>query len=429
MSRAGMSVSAPQPWLSRRLFPLLATGVLIAIGMISTTGWGADLVGAHSWLLPNDMWGTMVAASRLVHLDLSGLYTQPTGLVSLPGTAVILAPVVAVIDAAGLGLGVPGAHNPHPGAWLLAGPYEIALSAVVLFAADSIAERLGVAWSKRALLAAAQAVAVWSVSVRWGHPEDAIAVALFLYGTLALADSRAGRSGWLIGAAIAIQPLVLLALPVVLVALEHRRLTGFLIRAAAPGAVLLAAAAWANWTATVKAVTGQPNWPAVDHTTPWTSLAPQMSGGAVAAGPLRAVAIVLACGCALFAGRRWRALREHAGWSPRALAEVLWWVAAALALRCVFESVMVAYYVWPVLAVALITASGGWLRLAATSVVTSTLTFVSQAAWHGPWIWWGSMVAGLAVTLVLAVPKDAPARPARLGRALSRSASAPSVAE
>jgi hypothetical protein len=397
------------------LFPLLASVVLIAVGMISTTWWGAYLVGKHSWLLPNDMWGTMVAARRLVHLDLGGLYTQPTGLVSLPGAALILVPVVAVIGAAGLGLGVPGPHNTHPGAWVLAGPYEIALSAMVLFAADSIAERMGVARSKRALLAAAEAVALWSVSVRWGHPEDAVAVALFLFGILALADSRSGRSAWLIGAAVAVQPLVLLALPVVLVVLERSRLAGFLLRAAAPGAVLLAAAAWANWAATFRAITSQPNWPAVDHTTPWTSLAPHMSGGAVAAGPLRAVAIVLACGFALIAGRRWRAPREPDGWSPEALGEVLWWVAAALALRCVLESVMVAYYLWPVLAVALVAASSSWLRLAATSVAASTLTFVSQAPWRGPWIWWGSMVAGLGLTLFLAAPGSSPAwtRPRR----------------
>jgi hypothetical protein len=404
-----MSVSVPAPWLARRLFPLLATAVLIAIGMVSTT-WGAHLVGRHAWLLPDDLWGTLVAARRLVHLDVSGLYTHPTGLVSFPGAALILVPVVAVIDAAGLGLVAPGAHNTHASAWLLAGPYEIALSAAVLFAADSIADRLGVARSKRAVLAAAGAVALWSVSVRWGHPEDAVAVALLLFGILALSDSRAERSAWLIGAAVAVQPLVLLALPVVLVVLEPRRLVGFLARAAVPGVLLLGAAAWANWKATFKAVTSQPNWPTVDHTTPWTSLAPHLSGGAVAAGPARALAILLACGCALVVERRWRATRHVVEWSTEALEELLWWVAVALALRCVFEPVMVAYYLWPVLAVALVTASSSWSRLVATSVAASTLTFVSQASWHGPWIWWGSVVAGLVLILFAAAPGDARAR-------------------
>jgi hypothetical protein len=285
---------------------------------------------------------------------------------------------------------------------------------VALFAADAIAERLGVSRLKRAALAAAGAVTLWSVSVLWGHPEDAVAVGLLLFAILALADGRAGRAAWLTGAAVAVQPLVLLALPVMLMAIEPRRVVGFLARAAAPGAVLLAAAAAANWTATIHAVTSQPNWPGVDHPTPWNSLAPHLSSGAIAAGPARAVTIVVACGCALVAGRRWRAARHGARWSPETLQQVVWWAAVALALRSVFEPVMVAYYLWPVLAAALIAASRSWPHLIATSVVTSTLTFVSQATWRGPWSWWTPMVAGLAVTLFLArVPprKGAPGAP------------------
>jgi len=390
------------PWLVRRLFPLLATVCLVAIGMAVTTWWGPALVGRTTWGLPDDLWGTLVAAQRLARLDLGGLYTQPTGLVSLPGAAVILVPVAAVIDAAGFSLQAPGPHNINPPVWLLAGPYQIAVSAVTLFAADAIAERLGLTWLKRAALAAAGAVTLWSVAVLWGHPEDAVAVGLLLFAILALADARTGRSAWLTGAAVAVQPLVLLALPVILMAVERRRLAGFLARAAAPGALLLAAAAAANWTATIHAVTSQPNWPGVDHPTPWNALAPHLSGGAVAAGPARALTIVVACGCALVAGRRWRDARHNAPWSPETLREVVWWVALALALRSVFEPVMVAYYLWPVLAVALIAASGSWPYLIATTVVTSAITFVSQVTWHGPWTWWTPMVAGLAVTLLLA---------------------------
>ena len=410
----GGPAPAAVPWLVRRLFPVLATVGLIAIGMAVTTWWGPALAGRSAWTLPDDLWGTLVAGQRLAHLDLAGLYTQPTGLVSLPGTAVILVPVAAIIDAAGLSLHAPGVHNAQPHAWLLAGPYQMAVSAVALFAADAIAERLGVSRLKRAALAAAGAVTLWSVSVLWGHPEDAVAVGLLLFAILALADGRAGRAAWLTGAAVAVQPLVLLALPVMLVAIEPRRVVGFLARAAAPGAVLLAAAAAANWTATIHAVTSQPNWPGVDHPTPWNSLAPHLSSGAIAAGPARAVTIVVACGCALVAGRQWRAARHGARWSPETLQQVVWWAAVALALRSAFEPVMVAYYLWPVLAAALIAASRSWPHLIATSVVTSTLTFVSQATWRGPWSWWTPMVAGLAVTLFLArVPprKGAPGAP------------------
>jgi hypothetical protein len=395
-------VPSPGPRLARRLFPLLATVILVAIGMTSTTWLGPGLDGKSAWALPHDLWGTLIAAQRLLHGDLSGLYTQPTGLVAFPGAAVILIPVVALIDAVGFSLQPQSLINPYPSAWPLAGPYEIAISGVALFAADAIAERLGVSRPKRALLATAEAVALASVSVRWGHPEDAVAVGLLLYGVLALSRSRAGRSAWLIGAAVAVQPLVLLALPVVLAAVAPRRLAGFLARAAAPSVLLLGAAALANWTATFKAVTSQPNYPAVDHLTPWTSLAPRLSHGAVAAGPARVLAIVAACGCGLAVWHRWRATPRAAEWSPPALQEVLWWVAVTMAIRSVFEPVMVAYYLWPPLAVALIPATRNWSRLVAASVTAAAVSGVSQGWWRSPWTWWLPMIAGLGLTLFFA---------------------------
>jgi hypothetical protein len=398
------------PWPRRRLFPLLATIGLIVIGMASTTWWGPGLVGRAAWSLPDDLWATLAAAQRLLHGNLGGLYTPPTRLVTFPGAAVILVPVVALIDAAGLSLQVQNAHNLHPPVWLVAGPYEIALSAIALFAADALAEHLGADRGRRALLAGASAVALWSVSVRWGHPEDAVAVGLLLYGILALSKSATGRAAWLCGAAVAIQPLVLLALPVVAVVVEPRRLAGFVARAAAPTVVVLGAAAAANWTATFHAVTSQPNWITVDQTTPWATLAPGTgSGQSVAAGPARLLAILVACGCALVAGRRWRAARGAPAWSAQTLADVLWWTALALALRSVFEPVMVAYYLWPALAVALIAASRDWSRLIPTSIAAAALTLASQLTLHGPWTWWTPMTAGLGLTLFLArVPAGLP---------------------
>lgn len=412
--------------LADRLFPALATVGLVAIGMASSTWWGPAMVGKTAWALPQDLWGTLIAAQRLIHLNLAGLYTQPTGLVSFPGAAVILAPIAAVIDAAGWPLRLPGAQNPQPVVWLVAGPYQIIVSAVALFAADTIAGRLGASRFKRALLAAAGAIALWSVSVEWGHPEDSVAVGLFLFGVLALSDARLGRSAWLTGAAIAVQPLVLLALPVVAVVIERRRLPGYLVRAAAPASLMLAAAAWANWHATVRAVTSQPNSPTINHPTPWTSLAPHLSDGTVAAGPTRALTILTACACALVVGRRWRrpttSAPRGAPWDATMLTGLLWWIAVTLALRSAFEPVMVAYYTWPVLQVALITAVSSWPRLVATSVTTTAVTFASQLTWRGPWTWWPLMIAGLCLTLAFArVPAQVtgppPAQPLAAERA------------
>lgn len=393
-------------FMRRRFFPLAATVVLIAVGMASSIWWGPHLVGNSDWQLPNDLWGTLLAARRVLHLDISGLYTYPTGLVSFPGAALLLVPVVAVVDAAGFNLGIPGPNNPHPASWTLAGPYEMAASAIVLFAADAIAESSGVSKPKRFVLAAAEGVALWNVSARWGHPEDAVAVGLLLYATLALREGRIERSAWLCALAIAVQPLVLLALPVILVALQPRQMISYLLRAASIPAALVVVALGTSWHATLQAIGSQPNWPTVDHPTPWIAFAPHLSRGAVAAGPARAVAVLVACACAVFAERRWRANAPH-GEGPD-LHELVWWVALALFIRCAFESVMVAYYIWPPLAVALVCASRSWFRLGAAAVTSAALTFLSQLSWHGRWGWWAMVVAGTAVTLAIARPRRSP---------------------
>ena len=220
------------------MFPLIASAGLIVIGMYTTT-WGPTMIGRTEWALPYDLWGTLIATTRLAHGNIGGLYAPPTGLISLPGAAVILLPGAALISALGLSLSIPGPHNLHPSVWLVAGPYEIALCCVTLFAADALAEQLGVRFWKRGLLAAASAGILWSVSARWGHPEDAVAVGLLLYAVLAQARARLSLAGWLAGAAVCVQPLVLLALPVLLALLPWRRMAPFLVRAALPSAVLL----------------------------------------------------------------------------------------------------------------------------------------------------------------------------------------------
>ena len=63
---------------------------------------------------------------------------------------------------------------------------------------------------------------------------------------------------------------------------------------------------------------------------------------------------------------------------------------------------MVAFYLWPPLAVALIAATRSWRRLVCTSVVVVAVTLGSQSSWRSPWGWWAFMVAGLALALFFA---------------------------
>jgi hypothetical protein len=214
-----------------------------------------------------------------------------------------------------------------------------------------------------------------------------------------------------------------------LAAAPWRRMAPFLVRAALPSAVLLGATAIADWHDTYTSVTSQPDSPVINHPTAWTSLAAHMANQNVAAGPFRLATIALACLCALAIRRRWQSRAVTTGangaisgsgdaatWSTALLTEVLWWVALTLALRSFFEPVMVSYYPWPPMAVALIPAATlSWPRLVAVGVLAGGLTAAAQGPSHDVWIWWVPVVAGLVVLLALARP-TATIRPAPLVR-------------
>ena len=93
----------------------------------------------------------------------------------------------------------------------------------VLFALDSLAQRLDVPKGRRAVLCFAEATILWVVDARMGHPEDALALAFAIYALLALWSGRSTRAGWLFGLGVLFQPLVLLMLPLVLVWSPSRR--------------------------------------------------------------------------------------------------------------------------------------------------------------------------------------------------------------
>src|SRR6201999_35898 len=94
----------------RRMFPLIGSVGLILVGMFTTT-WGPTLLGRPEWALPYDLWGTLVATSRLAHGNVGGVSAPGTGLISLPGAAVILLPAAGLISALVLSLAIPGPHN------------------------------------------------------------------------------------------------------------------------------------------------------------------------------------------------------------------------------------------------------------------------------------------------------------------------------
>ena len=348
------------------------------------------------WVYPGDIWGTFRSAQFIGWGDLGGIYSASTALVTFPGILLLFAPVAMLCGALGLTESFPMVL-PYPTAWMVLGPYEICISCSAIFACDALAERLGVGRARRALLCVVEGVVLWNVSVFWGHPEDALGIALAVYALVLAFDNRWSGAGWLFGAATATQPLVLLMLPVLLAMAGRQRVVSFVTRASVPALALLATPVIAQFHATAHALLAQPNYPNMDHVTPWTSLAPHLGGSGkgltVAAGPGRVAAMIFACLLG-WRARRWR----H---NPDLLVVA---VALALASRCLTESVMVAYYAWPALAVALVTAAKRRWEWALAAAVAAIVVTVCSDSRLGEWPWWGIVNGGLVLVLLAGMP-------------------------
>ena len=128
-------------WAGRRRFPLLAMAGLIAAGMFATTWaftltrtWEAQLTGKAAFALPADLWSTLAAAIACCTWNLAACTPADlSDLLSRYGADPRLGR--RHHRGGGLGLAPPRTANPHPGAWLLAGPYARALSGTALHAA------------------------------------------------------------------------------------------------------------------------------------------------------------------------------------------------------------------------------------------------------------------------------------------------------
>lgn len=363
-------------WAGRHAPPLAAFALGLAAAAAFSFGWG-PLVRHHGfWLVPGDIWATLRSAHFVGWGDLGGVYGAGTGLVALPGFAILLAPVAMLCGALGLSEAFPYAI-PHPTAWFLVGPFSLAMNGVALLAIDALALRMGCGRGRRWGVAAAGAVVLWPATAIWGHPEDVLALALAAYALLALSSGRRGASAWLLSAAVAVQPLALLVVPAVLGWVGRRMAAQMAARIAVFPAALVAIVLAADPSQSWHALFDQPNFPRVDWATPWVALSPQLARGVVAAGPARLVAVA----AAILAG-------VHVARRPRSLESLVWMAGLALGARCWFEAVMVPYYVVP--AAALLVAAA-WARGRgdgfAAAAVAVALTVTSE--WRfGPWPYW-----------------------------------------
>ncbi len=382
-------------WTLRHGPPVAATVATLVIGMNYVIMWVGVTTGSFVfWLAPSDLWGTYLSSLHLVQGHLSQSFA------AYPGILLLFAPVAALGNALHLEVGPQYAAFAAPTGWVLVGPFELLIASVPLFSIDEIAKRFGVGTRQRFALAFMEAVVLSNVTIKWGHPEDALAVGLALFAALDADARRWNRCGWLLGAAIAVQPLAVLALPaLVTVAAVNgaRHGVGVGVRAVIPMAAIEIPALIVDWHQLSYWLLNQPNYPAFNHATPWTPLAHPLlyyGFGAIAEGPSRLIAI----GCVLVLSIA--VCRRH-----HRLEDVVYVLAASFVLRVAFESVVDSYYVWPVLALGLVLAARrGWAWFLASSAVAVFATWFSNLQWRGDWSWWSVMMVLLVALLALGWP-------------------------
>ena len=449
--------------LSRRVGPIVLSAIFVAVGSAFVFRWGSVVRHTPSlWISPPDLSDIYRASSVLAHGHFSAIYQSHSGFLALPGFLIVLAPLGAlsnlfhttfveitknhhlvthpqyllahtarIWDSGTITSGAHGAieYSVQPQWFAYVAPYVMAVSCSALFACDALAERLQVPRTRRAVLGLAEAVVLWPVIVLWGHPEDALAVALLVYSLWFALDERFGWAGWLFGAAVAVQPLVIVVFPILLVLGGRSRVLGLVLRGVLPAAAVTVGPLAAEFHATVHDVVSQPALPDLkgNHQTPWTFLAPKLGGKGsfttVGGGPTRVVALAVAAALGWWA-RRWRERPEM----------LVWAAALALALRSYTESVMTAYYVWPALAIGLIAAArGSRLRFGASIALAIAVTIIAQ--WRLELFqWWLIDVGGVTAVLVAAAwpvplePVDPQPKPGRVRRPVVTSSQARSGA-
>jgi len=403
-----------------RMWPIVASVLFVVAGLLYCFRWDSVVLHIPScWVWPGDLWGSYRAASVATHGHFGSIYSF--GFLEVPGILVALAPIAAwsgvlhttFLEIAtnnrqvpayprgyiGPGLvGHPVYHTSagyfvaHPQWVLFVEPYALMISCASLFAFDALAERLGVSRPRRTVLCITEAVLLWNMTVRWGHPEDAVAVALAVYAFIFVLDGRVLGAGWLLGVALAFQPLVLLMAPILLAMAGRRLALGMAFRSVMPVAATVAVPLIANSQATLHWLVDQPSSPGLNHATPWTALSPNLGGGLVAAGPIRIVGLTLAAGLGIWICRRSVTRPELLAWS----------CALGLALRSYTESVMTPYYPWAALAVGVVVAARctDWRFVTAIGVaVTATVLGEQRLGWLP---WWTIQMAALAALLAVA---------------------------
>jgi hypothetical protein len=383
-----------RPLLGDRTWPIIVSVVFILVAWAYFLLWGPVVRHERLWQIPGDIWGTYRAAHYVGWGDIADTFNPVTGMVAPPAIAVLLAPVAMLTGALNLPESVYPYFLAKPSSWIFLGSAVLLLGTTTIFAVNRLAVTLMVASRRRLVLCLLVTAPIWLVAVMWGHPEDCVALTLAIYALVRGFREQWRISGWLWGAAIAFQPFVLLMFPMALSVVPAGQRVKTIVRGALPALALLIIPLTTNWPLTSLALFKQPNYPTLDYPTPWMAVAPRLSALTVGSGPGRLIAVLVAVGLGI-AAYRW-----HPTWDA-----LIWGCAVALSARCVFESVIVPFYLGPPVILCLVAAATRprrW-RLAVTFAAGLAVLIASYDR-TGEWPYWLVMTALLTVALAAAWP-------------------------
>ena len=380
------------------------------------------------WQTSGDMWGIFRAAHYIGWGYLGGVYDPTTGVNSLPGIEIILAPIAMLTGHFGLTESFSPFFIARPTAALVLMPIELILASSIFFAIDALAEHFGSEMWRRALLSSGTLVLMWPTVAVWGHAEDCFALAIGVYSLIAALKGRWKACGWLFAIALLTQPLVVMMLPLLIGTAPAGRRVATALRACIPSLAIAGVAFASNAGNSFRALVLQPTPPSGNDPTPWVSLAPHLllsvpkvgrqttlifragkfierssttqfhTVALVSGGAGRSIEIILAGLLGLYVWRR-----------PQPAVKFIWLAAVCLGMRSMFEAVMLPYYLGPPLILAMAVASLQSRTRFAAAMAVSIGTMVFAYCCHlGPWAWWLPVVVGMASVLALGYPHALP---------------------
>ena len=361
---------------------VLIGGLFVVAAMTVSLRFGWVLGVRGGWAVPSDVWMT-VNGGRFVWNGALGYVYQGTISYALPLSFILIAPASGLIDRLGLTEGSP-VPLPHPGAWLVIGPYTLVFGVFLLHAVRRLAWDVGVR-SRLWLLQLAAVGIVLVPAFDWGHFEDVLALTAVIWALRRIITGDYVRAALYLSVAVSFKQWAVLLLPFAIAAAPRgERLRSLLAGVALPGAFTLYLLG-VDWKDASKALF-----------LPTNPLSGFEGHGAVfvdwfgrhTSTVTRSTATLLAA----WTGWRLRGVRDAPG--------IIAVAALILVLRPLFEPVTFAYYWSPALVLAGLAGVAATQRILASQwalLLVATLWTLPKSNPATAGLWWGGYLIILAV--------------------------------